>query len=127
MCIKCEIEKAVLEAAGKEKVTTVIGTMGRGFIKELTQLDEADEKLQGQVEEEMKRRLKEEEVKLHDVLQEELGAKYGKKWDELKALQRKVYGDALASIGAELGQDYEIDKVSGEVTHTEIRDKAAAK
>lgn len=127
MCIKCEIEKMMLEVMGKEKVETELGTIGRGYIKEITQLEEAQDILDEQIESAVKKAAEE------GLTQEEMEAivapKFEKKFEDLLALRKKVFNEALQAAGVdktveELAEtDFKLDKVTGVISVIEIKDK----
>lgn len=122
MCIKCVIKRAALEAAGMEEVKEIVGTIGRGFVKELTQLDEAEEKLKAQMSEAMQSSIAAHKEKLEAEMRE----KFGKKFEDLDKLQQDVLDDALKSAGIEIKdeQEFHLDVTTGEIEVVSIQPKA---
>lgn len=124
MCIKCEIKKAALAAAGMNLVEEKVATISLDFVKELGQLDEAHERLLKQIDEE-ENQLVEAATK---EIQAKLKAKYGKKMDDLSNLQEKVITDALTAAGADpklTEKEYRIVRNTGEVFIRELQPKVA--
>lgn len=123
MCIKCEMKKAIMGLAGMEEVEVKVATIGRGFIKEIGQLEEADDKLKAQIKEDMERLLEEAEKRIT----EEVEAKYSKKWADLNKLKKDVMLDALKMAGVTMteeqleGESMLLDKTTGEVSFLKLQ------
>jgi hypothetical protein len=123
MCFKCEAKKAALAAFGMEQVEEKVGTIGRGFIKELAQLQTAYDKLQDQIKVE-EERLAKYYVSLVD---EQINKKFGKKVDDLIKLQEKVLLDAFITAGIDpsiaKGYKFHINRATGEVFTVHVKKK----
>ena len=128
MCILCEIKKMALDASGMEEVEKVVGVIGRGFIKEIAQLEEAKEILESQMEGEIKRLVTAEapESEVEALVQ----SKYKKKWEDLLVLRKTVFNDALKAAGVgktinDLAADnFKLNRVTGVLTIVSIEPKA---
>lgn len=114
MCIKCEILKTVAEALGAEIVEEKVGTASQELVAELTKLEEAEKKLQKDID----NALEEAAEAVKEVFKDKV--------EGLKSLKNDTWKEALASAGIDVEKqaaDYSIDKNTCIVTRTKVVSK----
>jgi hypothetical protein len=117
MCIMCEVKKKLAAMAGIEIKETILGTLTVDQFKELNQLEEAQELLDGQIDKDMRGLVeagteKEEAVNL-------IAEKYEKKYYALKALKKKVTDDIFSQYGIDhkVMPEVKVDKNTRQIIH----------
>ncbi|AYP68406.1 hypothetical protein HWB91_gp36 [Bacillus phage vB_BboS-125] len=115
MCIKCEISKILADAMGVEVKEEVVGRIPEENRQELLQLEKAGELMKKEIEAALKKAA------------EEVAAKYRPKEEAYEKLATKAWDDALVAAGMDPeADDYDIDRRTGEVSVTKVKEKAPA-
>lgn len=122
MCERCERQKAAAEKAGMVVTKVVLGTLSPEAVREITVLEDAEERLNEQYDAEVERLVHLATIEIDATVRQ----KFEKPVTDLSRLQDKTLKAALrdAGISVELaGQSIGIDRETGVVTSTSVTPK----